>query len=131
MSVRMQRRRAGVVGILAAYLLVLQALIGGLAMGQHAAMGVGLGPNGEVICVNAPPGAEHSAPSGPASSGHMQDCCTSACRIALSTVLPPPAPAALPVRFAARLERAAALPGDATLEAGRRSAHHPRAPPFA
>lgn len=109
------------------YLLVLQSLLGGLATGSHAGMSVALGPNGEVICLNAP--ADGDSRSDPAS--HQPDCCTSGCRVAAVASLPPPdaTPLAVPVTFASL---APLLPGAsaATDGIGHRP-HNARAPPVA
>ncbi|MDR6951642.1 hypothetical protein J2X65_000991 [Ancylobacter sp. 3268] len=112
--------------ILAAYLLVLQTVLGGLAMGAHAGMGVALGPAGEVICLNAttPDGQQDSA-------GHLPDCCTANCRIGALASLPPPELAPIPAPLALPAITLAGPRVDAPSTGTAHLPHNARAPPVA
>ena len=71
--------------LVAAYLLVLQALLGGLAAGTHAGAGVTVDAFGQVLCRGASSGT--GSPSDPAQ--HTPDCCTTGCQTSAATGLPP------------------------------------------
>ena len=71
--------------LVAAYLLVLQALIGGLAAGTHAGASVTVDAFGQVLCRGATSGTD--APSDP--NHHTPDCCTTGCQTSAATGLPP------------------------------------------
>jgi len=71
--------------LVAAYLLVLQALLGGLAAGTHAGAGVAVDAFGQVICRGASTSTD--SPSDPAH--HTPDCCTTGCQTSAATGLPP------------------------------------------
>lgn len=110
-----------------AYLLVLQAILGGMAGGAHAAAGIALDPFGQVICAN---GA--SAPTSPADPAHhVPDCCSTGCQTSIGAGLPPPV-AAAPAQPVAHALVRAALPRApvATLQP-ERTPRHTRAPPLA
>ena len=124
-------RRASQAGLLAgcllaAYLLVLQAVLGGLAMGTHAGMGVALGPGGEVICLNAP--AEGDPRDAPA---HLPDCCTAGCRTGALASLPPPEFAPLPAPLARPAPPLAPPQARAAPVGTGHLPHNARAPPIA
>ncbi|GLK86756.1 hypothetical protein [Ancylobacter defluvii] len=112
--------------ILAAYLLVLQTVLGGLAMGTHAGMGVALGPAGEVICLNTttPDGQQDTA-------GHLPDCCTSSCRLGALASLPPPELAPLPSPLALPALALAGPRVDSPASGTEHLPHNARAPPVA
>ncbi|WGD32053.1 hypothetical protein AncyloWKF20_09630 [Ancylobacter sp. WKF20] len=112
-----------------AYLLVLQAVIGGIASGAHAA-GLASGTMDPAICR----GAQDVAPSpaGPVdSTHHTPECCFTGCQINAVGSVPPVSMAGIGVpapRPAVRIEPTAALHHPAGLE---RSPQHARAPPLA
>lgn len=126
MSQRARQTGLLAASLLAAWLLVLQAVFGGLAMGAHAGMGVALGPSGEVICLNIPVGGDE-----PDKTGHLPDCCTAGCRVVATAALPPPEPAALPAPFAAPAPVLAAPLAEAARPGPGRLPHNARAPPVA
>lgn len=110
-----------------AYLLVLQAVIGGIASGAHAA-GLASGTMDPAICR----GAQDAAPAGPGDkTHHTPECCFSGCQITAIGGLPPVAGmgSAVPTpRLALRMAPAPLL----HLPAGpERSPRLPRAPPRA
>lgn len=110
-----------------AYLLVLQAVVGGIASGAHAA-GLVSGTMDPAICR----GAQDVAPAGPAdNTHHTPECCFSGCQITAIGGLPPVAVigSAVPTpRLALRVAPTLLL----HLPAGpERSARLPRAPPLA
>ena len=71
--------------LVAAYLLVLQALLGGLAAGTHAGASVTVDAFGQVLCRGASTGT--NGPADPAH--HTPDCCTTGCQTSVATGLPP------------------------------------------
>lgn len=124
---RFRAGKAGfmVTGILVAYLLVLQALVGGIALGTHAAMGVALGPGGEIICFN---GGSSDGQKDPA--GHLPDCCTTGCRIAAVSSLPPPEPVSFAAPLAFQPTILAVLRAERMPDGTGRRPHNARAPPI-
>lgn len=118
--------RSAMTAILAAYLLVLQALLGGLASGAHAGAAFALGELGEVICRGAMDGP--ASPADPAH--HTPDCCTAGCNVSIGTATPPGA-----VAFDAPRPVAIAALAPVDIEphhaAAPRGPHNARAPPLA
>lgn len=112
--------------ILAAYLLVLQALLGGLASGTHAGSAVAMDAFGQVLCRGATDGA--GSPAEPAH--HTPDCCTTGCNVSVGTGTPPTAVAFDAPRPVAVAVLAPLQFGPATDGAPRRP-HNARAPPLA
>lgn len=110
-----------------AYMLVLQALLGGLASGAHAAGSLTVDAFGQTLCLGAR--GDPAAPANP--SSHPPDCCTTGCQTAVTPSLLPPtaATAALPV--AHRLARQAPPRPARLARAPERSPRHARAPPRA
>ncbi|MCJ8141998.1 hypothetical protein MKI84_03625 [Ancylobacter sp. A5.8] len=109
-----------------AYLLVLQALLGGVATGAHAAAGLSPGA-GPTICLGMDRGDTPSGPADPAH--HTPDCCTIGCQNAGLTALPPPA-ATTPLAPVAFTDMATLVPPTAgSLPGIERLSHPPRAPP--
>ena len=110
-----------------AYLLVLQALLGGLASGAHAGSLSAVDGFGQVLCLGA-----HDGPSSPTDPAHhTPDCCTTGCQVGAGAALPPPIGIAVARPAAVRhvqplLPRPLALAGS-----GERSPRHIRAPPLA
>ncbi|WGD28832.1 hypothetical protein AncyloWKF20_13640 [Ancylobacter sp. WKF20] len=110
----------------AAYLLVLQLLLTGLALGTHAAPSLADGTHG-VICLGA--GAGASTPDAPPAPPHLPDCCQLGCL--MGTALAP----------SPRVTVATAFPSDAASSSfmtptsvvrgdqGWRTPHNSRAPP--
>ena len=127
MTVHRSTWRRMTMALAIAYLLVLQAVVGGIASGAHAAS-LASGTMDPVICR----GVQDAAPAGPEdSSHHTPECCFSGCQITAIGGLPPvdaggtavPAP-----RCALRVAPATPL----HLPAGpERSPRLPRAPPLA
>ncbi|MFT0859387.1 hypothetical protein [Ancylobacter sp. G4_0304] len=111
-----------------AYLLVLQALLGGLATGAHAA--AGLSPEAApAICLGM---ARGDAPAGPADPAHhTPDCCTVGCQNAGIAALPPPAAAGLLAPLALAGAAMTVSPAAEVLPGAERLSHPPRAPPAA
>ncbi|WP_428030835.1 hypothetical protein [Ancylobacter sp.] len=119
------RRLALVLAV--AYVLVLQALLGGIASGAHAAGAVAVDAFGQTLCLGSH--ADPAAPGDPAR--HTPDCCTTGCQTAPGAALPPPVAAAtaLPV---SRLQSRETPPHASRLApAAERSTRHARAPPLA
>lgn len=110
-----------------AYVLVLQALLGGLATGAHAANSVAVDAFGQVLCLGT-----HGAPTTPADPAqHTPDCCTTSCQVSLGAFLPPPALTGLGRAFAPVLVDVP-LPREAVVARDlERSPRHARAPPLA
>lgn len=77
--------RMTMTAILAAYLLVLQGLLGGFASGTHAGTAFALDSFGQVLCSGAVNGP--ASPSDPAH--HTPDCCTTGCNVSVGTGTPP------------------------------------------
>jgi hypothetical protein len=114
------------VAVFAAYLVVLQALLGGLASGSHAGMAYALGASGEIICSGAADLPGH--PAEPAH--HTPDCCLTGCNMPIAAgALPQPAalPALLPVALAILVP---AQPETRSSDTAR-GPHKARAPPLA
>ncbi|MBB3771785.1 hypothetical protein FHS55_002394 [Angulomicrobium tetraedrale] len=109
-----------------AYLLVLQALLGGMATGAHAGSLATVDAFGQVLCLTG-----HQPPASPsAPAHHTPDCCTTGCQISALATLPPlAAGVAAPLPVVAGPAR---LPADAAVAAGlQRSPKNARAPPLA
>jgi hypothetical protein len=118
--------RMTMTAVLAAYLLVLQALLGGLASGTHAGTAVALDGFGQVLCSGAVDGP--ASPSDP--EHHTPDCCTTGCNVSVGTGTPPvvaafeaPRPVAIAILAPANVET---RPDGAP-----RGPHNARAPPLA
>lgn len=114
-------RRLG--GVLAAYLLVLQAVLTGLALG---AAPVAADPF-SVLCRT-----EAAAPQDvPAKSGHkaLPDCCVAGCAMFGGGMAPPPDVAGAPAGTPALAAAGAAEEPEAARASADRSAHQPRGPP--
>ncbi len=118
-------RRMGF-ALAAAYLLVLQAFIGGMAMGAHAGSLAALDGIGQILCASDM--GQPQLPGGDPAH-HTPDCCSTGCSTSAGAALPPPvAGMAIPLRgrlaaapFAREPERAGTP----------RSSRHARAPPLA
>ena len=119
------RRLAMVLAV--AYVLVLQALLGGMASGAHAAGFVTVDAFGQTLCLGS-----HSAPAAPGDPArHTPECCLTGCQAAPAAALPPPlaAMAALP---ASHREARTLPPRTAGFaRTPERSPRHTRAPPAA
>jgi len=112
--------------LVAAYLLVLQALLGGLAAGTHAGAGVTVDAFGQVICRGASAGT--NGPADPAH--HTPDCCTTGCQTSAVTGLPPVALAlGTPIETASYL--ASRPRADSAPRGLEHRPHNARAPPIA
>lgn len=110
-----------------AYVLVLQALFGGLASGAHAAGSLTVDAFGQTLCLSSH--GEPAAPGEPAR--HTPDCCLTGCQATPAAALPPPVAAAV-VLPAGPLEARLLPPRVARLaRAPQRSPGHIRAPPRA
>lgn len=110
-----------------AYLVVLQALLGGLSSGAHAGSLVSVDGFGQILCRGAQ--TDPSSPDDPAH--HTPDCCTTGCQTSVGTALPPPAGSLLAAPSAVDhaqplLPRRVVLASDVE-----RSPRHTRAPPLA
>lgn len=113
--------------LVAAYLLVLQALLGGLSAGTHAGAGVTVDAFGQVICRGATSGTD--SPSDPAH--HTPDCCTTGCQTSAGGGLPPPVALALG-EPASTLTVSQPLPRADIARSGlEHRPHNARAPPLA
>lgn len=110
-----------------AYVLVLQALLGGLASGAHAAGGLTVDGFGQVLCLSG-----HGDPATPGDPArHTPNCCLTGCQAAPAAALPPPV-AALSALPAHPLVARHLPPRAARLaRAPERSPGHIRAPPRA
>lgn len=112
-------RKARWVAPLAAWLVVVAGLLGGIAGGRHAAV-----PRLGVVCVA---GVAGHLPGG-SGDGDLADCCTAAC-LASALALPPAAVAVGP--GAPRAGPAAATALEPALVRTARAPQQPRAPPAA
>jgi hypothetical protein len=120
---RSVRRRASWVALGAAYLLFVQAILGGLAIGASAAT---LDPL-SALC-RADDGSGPVLPDQPADHPHLPDCCTTGC--AMFGGAPVPAfVAVLLVPHLAVPTEPAPLPLAPVATAPQRSPANPRAPP--
>lgn len=111
-----------------AYLVVLQALLGGLSSGAHAGSLASVDAVGQVLCLSMPtPGP--SSPADPAH--HTPDCCSTGCQTSVGKALPPTAGTALAllqiVTHAQPLWPRTAF----VATPGERTPRHTRAPPLA
>ncbi|MCS0501325.1 hypothetical protein [Ancylobacter mangrovi] len=124
----MLRRMAMALAI--AYLVVLQAFLGGMASGAYAAAGAGYDSFAQVICRGLH--GTSSAPAAPADpSHHLPDCCSTGCLMSVGTPLPPAAgfvPAERPAVVVAAVLPPATL---APVIGAERSPRNTRAPPLA
>lgn len=119
------RRLALVLAV--AYVLVLQALLGGMASGAHAAGFLTVDAFGQTLCLNS-----HGAPDAPGETGrHTPDCCLTGCQSAPASALPPPV-ATTPALPASPSQARTLAPRTAPLAfLPERSPRHTRAPPAA
>lgn len=118
-------RLAGV-ALIAAYLLVLQALLGGLSAGAHAGAAYGVDAFGQIICRDAGGGG---SPSDPAH--HTPDCCIVGCQSSAGAALLPPPAVALARPTALQGETLAPALADLGTPGLQRSPHNARGPPLA
>ncbi|MGA0563591.1 hypothetical protein ACO2RV_14190 [Ancylobacter sp. VNQ12] len=110
-----------------AYLVVLQALLGGLASGAHAGSLASVDAFGQVLCLGVQTGP--ASPDDPAH--HTPDCCATGCQTSVGTALPPPAGTLLAAPSAVDHAQPL-LPRPVVLASGvERSPRHTRAPPLA
>ena len=113
------KRRVG--GVLAAYLVVLQAVLAGLALG---ATPVAADPF-TVLCR---PGASQQAPDAPKKHHALPDCCVTGC-VMLSGGMAPPETAVAPLQTR-EIDTAAPVAGtDVPPRSDARTPRNPRAPP--
>lgn len=110
-----------------AYLVVLQALLGGVSSGAHAGSLASAGALGQVLCLSM-----QTAPASPADPAHhTPDCCTTGCQTSAGAALPPPAGTALALPQATTHAQLL-LPSVGFLAASdERTPRHTRAPPLA
>lgn len=110
-----------------AYLVVLQALLGGVSSGAHAGSLVSVDGFGQILCRGAQ--ADTTSPGDPAH--HTPDCCTTGCQTSVGAALPPSADTALALPEAIAHARPL-LPRAALVAASdERTPRHTRAPPLA
>ncbi|MCK0209617.1 hypothetical protein MWN33_16415 [Starkeya koreensis] len=119
--------RRAAMALAVAYLLVLQAILGGMAGGAHAAAGIALDPFGQVICANSAGGP--TSPADPAH--HAPDCCTTGCQTSAGAGLPPPVAAAPALPVGQALGRAPLPRARVLALQPERTPRHTRAPPLA
>ncbi|WP_342241411.1 DUF2946 family protein [Inquilinus sp. OTU3971] len=120
---RSARRRASWVALGAAYLLFVQAILGGLAIGASAAT---LDPL-SALC-SADDGSGPVLPDQPAQHPHLPDCCTTGCSMFSGAPVPAFVAVLLVPHLAGRTEPAP-LPLAPVAAAPQRSPANPRAPP--
>jgi hypothetical protein len=127
--VKLQRKRRDLwVALGAAYLVLVQMLVTGIALGAEATPSRQAGlPT--VICSfrgssAVPDGTGH--PSGPA---HLPECCTLGCSMFGPTVAPPPAMVSLPLSRQITQTPVVAFADQAPAPGERRTPGNPRAPP--
>jgi hypothetical protein len=115
-----------VVALGAAYLLVLQLLLTGFALGSHAAPSLADSTPG-VICLGI--GTGGSTPDAPTAPPHLPDCCQLGCL--LGTALPPATVVAVAAAFPPEAVSSGFLPPTSVVrgDQGRRTPHNSRAPP--
>lgn len=113
--------------LVAAYLLVLQALLGGLSAGTHAGARVTVDAFGQIICRGASAGTVN--PDDP--SRNPSDCCTTGCQTSASAGLPPPALRPLDTPFATTTRSQPLLRANVATTGFGHSPHNARAPPLA
>jgi hypothetical protein len=122
----MARAREGRVetpaALLAAILVVLQALFAGLTAGAHAAP-AGRDAFGGTLCINLFGGSRDDAPAG----HHSGDCCAFGCHVA--SAAPSLSPAQLPPRLAAMAIVSRRIPAPLHVAALDRSSIRLRGPP--
>lgn len=124
----MSIRRQGlsfVVALGVAYLLVLQILLAGVALGSHAGPLLSEG-SGAILCSTA---AQAPSPEGPRSLPHLPDCCSLGC---LAGTTAPPASSVVATLIPIAREVRAGFPPIATAARAESRWHIPRnsrAPP--
>ncbi len=116
-----------VVALGAAYLLVLQLLLTGLALGTHAAPSLADSTNG-VICLGT--GTGGSTPDAPTAPPHLPDCCQLGCL--MGTVLAPATAVAVAAAFPSEAVSSSFLPPTSVVrgDEGWRTPRNSRAPPI-
>lgn len=112
-----------------AYLLVLQAFLGGAASGAHA--GVMLDTFGQVLCRGMGGNEEKGARSSGDDLHHTPDCCITGCQTSTGAGLPPPAGFSAAMPFVLLSGTATASVIEAVLHDTERTPRHTRAPPLA
>lgn len=125
MRLRWARRRASWVALGVAYLLFVQAILGGLAIGASAAPAA-FDPL-SALC-RTDDGAGPARPDQPAQHPHLPDCCTTGCSM-FGGYPVPTVVAALLVPHLAGTTEPAPLPAAPVAAAPQRSPANPRAPP--
>lgn len=125
----MTSRRQGwsfVVALSAAYLLVLQLLLTGLALGTHAAPSLADGTQG-VICRGM--GTGGSTPDAPTAPPHLPDCCQLGCL--MGTALAPSPRVTVAAAFPSDTASSSFVPPTSVVrgDQGWRRPHNSRAPP--
>lgn len=126
------REKSGRVGvaIIAAYMLVLQSLVGAFALGTAAASPVLLDAFGNPLCITSSLGADSDAENGNHSA--MPDCCTVACSMFAPITAEERAPRSLYNPVARITQPAEPVYESVTVSfALLRSPGSPRSPPFA
>jgi len=121
---RWARRRASWVALGAAYLLFVQAILGGLAIGASAAPA--FDPLSALCRVDD--GPVPARPDQPAGHPHLPDCCTAGCVMFSGAPVPALVAVLLVPHLAGRNEPAPLLPAPVAA-APQRSPANPRAPP--
>ncbi|WAC27002.1 DUF2946 family protein [Ancylobacter sp. SL191] len=116
-----------VVALGAAYMLVLQLLLTGLALGTHAAPSLADSNNG-VICLGT--GTGGSTPDAPTAPPHLPDCCQLGCL--LGTVLAPAPSVTVAAVFPPETTGPSVLPLTSVVrgDEGWRTPRNSRAPPI-
>lgn len=125
MRLRWARKRASWVALGAAYLLFVQAILGGLAIGASAAPAA-FDPL-SALC-RTDDGSGPVRPDRPAGHPHLPDCCTTACSMFSGAPVPAFAAVLLTPHLADPAEPAP-LPLAPVAAAPQRSPANPRAPP--
>ena len=123
MRLRWARKRASWVALGAAYLLFVQAILGGLAIGASAAT---LDPLSALCRTDDGAGPVRQDP--PADHPHLPDCCTTGCAMFGGAPVPAFVAVLLVPHLAGRTEPAP-LPLVPVAAAPQRSPANPRAPP--
>lgn len=125
MRMRWARKRASWVALGAAYLLFVQAILGGLAIGASAAPA--FDPL-SALCRADDGAAAPARPDQPAGHPHLPDCCTTGCSMFSGAPVPAFVAVLLVPHLAGRTEPAP-LPLAPVATAPQRSPANPRAPP--